>query len=462
MDQIVAVGRSLPPFALIPATAAFTVMILLVMWRTPTPAARFIVFAVWLRYILSAYHTFTFAASPLSLSWNALGSLAICGVGLLVVRSRRILDVGFVPFYLVLLAFLASGAVNHDIGGAVDTIVKFVYLAVIMLATTDAIEDIGTEAFFKLMLWPFAVPFGLQAVSVVLGAAKATETDGSASYIGGFNHEAAFSVALATGLLVVCLGRRLGGSLKVALLLLCGVGIALANYRTAILAMGPLLLATLMHGVVRRFLPAQRALVSGGMVIAGVALLLVAATASGDRFADIGVAFEQRADLIKPQVHFTSEDRRLLSGRPYIWSGYLLGYAEARPMQHAFGLGPNSWEGVFATYAHNTLISALYEIGAFGVFAMLFLWTWMLVLAARVTDGSRVLLLGAHASFFVLNMATMPMWMIEGIIFYGLLCGATVASYKASQRRRVRAQRTPGLDIPPPTPAASTALPTTS
>ncbi|MBI1686414.1 O-antigen ligase family protein [Caulobacter hibisci] len=441
MDQTLAVGRSLPPFALIPATAAFAVVIALVAWKAPTRATRFVVFAVWLRYILSAFHTFTFAASPLGLSWNALGSLAICAVGLLIIRSRKIFDVGLSPFYVMLAALLASAAVNDNMAGTADTIVKFIYLAVVVLATVDAIEDMGADSFFKFMLWPFIVPFGLQAISVMLGAAKATESDGSASYIGGFNHEAAFSVALATGLLVVCLGRRFGAAMKLLLLLLCGAGIVLANYRTAILAMSPLVVATLMHGVVRRFVPQQRPFIAGAMGVVGALIILIGAIAGAERFADIGTAYEQRTELIKPQDQFTSEDRRLLSGRPFIWSGYLLGYADAKPIQHAFGLGVNSWQGTFSTYAHNTLISALYEIGAFGVFATLFLWTWMIVLAARVTDGSRLLLLAAHASFFILNMATMPLWMIEGVIFYGVLCGATVASFTASERRRKAERR---------------------
>jgi len=34
--------------------------------------------------------------------------------------------------------------------------------------------------------------------------------------------------------------------------------------------------------------------------------------------------------------------------------------------------------------------------------------------------------MAAHFSFFILNMATMPMWMIEGMIFYALIVGLSV------------------------------------
>jgi hypothetical protein len=437
MDQFAAAGRSLPTFVLIPATAAFAVMLLVVLSRTKSPAMRFIVFVLWLRLILSAFHTVTFAASPLGLSWNALASVVIVGLGLLVVRARRILDPALTPLYLLLLSVIASGGVNHDLPAAIDPLVKYTYLAIIILAATDAIEDVGLETFGRLALWPFAIPFGLQLASIALGLPKASEADGSASYIGGFNHEAAFSVVLAAGLMVVCLSRRMGAGLKGLMIVVCCVAIVLANYRTAILAMAPLIGVAVTIGVTRRFVPRQRVLVGMGMTIFAVGALFLAFLSAGDRFADIATIFNSSGPLIKPPATFTLADRGLMSGRALIWSQYFYGYLDGSPIQKIFGLGPDSWVGVIAVYAHNTLVGALYEFGAFGVAAMVFLWTWMIVLAARVTNGPRALLLGGHASFIILNMATMPLWMIEGMIFYGLLCGATVAAYNAS-RRRVR------------------------
>jgi hypothetical protein len=52
-----------------------------------------------------------------------------------------------------------------------------------------------------------------------------------------------------------------------------------------------------------------------------------------------------------------------------------------------------------------------------------------------------LLLLAAHASFFVLNMATMPFWQVEGLALYGLLCGYTVYSARAAIRPRPEPSR---------------------
>jgi hypothetical protein len=55
-------------------------------------------------------------------------------------------------------------------------------------------------------------------------------------------------------------------------------------------------------------------------------------------------------------------------------------------------------------------------------------WIGMIIRSFRVGDWTvRGQLVCTHVGFILLNMATMPFWMIEGLIFYGLLCGYTLA-----------------------------------
>ncbi|MBK6702738.1 MAG: hypothetical protein IPG56_02460 [Caulobacteraceae bacterium] len=76
----------------------------------------------------------------------------------------------------------------------------------------------------------------------------------------------------------------------------------------------------------------------------------------------------------------------------------------------------------------------LYEYGVVGVFVILWVWMSMLVSALRVRHPQGGVLVGAHLSYIVLNMATMPMWMVEGNILYGLICGYTL--YLLSLQRK--------------------------
>jgi hypothetical protein len=73
----------------------------------------------------------------------------------------------------------------------------------------------------------------------------------------------------------------------------------------------------------------------------------------------------------------------------------------------------------------------------------------MLIAALKVKHGPRASLIAAHIGFIILNMATMPHWMIEGDILYGIICGYTFyyrlrpAEARVSLRGRSIMQRGP-------------------
>lgn len=434
MGDVVSSSPPLPAYAMLPATGVFIVLILLLVRRASSRSAGFVYVAVWLRFILAAFNRITFAESPLGLSWNALFSLAVIAAGLAIIRRRDIPGPALIPIGIAIAAAAISGAVNHDVPGAIEMIVKYVYFAVIAIAVIGAIEDLGSDRFLARLLWPFVVPVGLQAISLVLGVAKINDQDGTPSYIGGFYHEAAFSVALSAGLFIACMQRQTRAPVKVLLIVGFVASIALANYRTAILAMTPLVGATLFLAGVRSFVPQQRPLIAGAMLLVLICGGVASADLARDRFADIGTIAERGTGIIKPPESFTEDDRAVMSGRALIWSEYLYGFAAGSPKHELFGFGPDSGETAFGIYAHNTLISALYELGVFGFASILLLWLWILVLAFRSEREARFKLVAAHLGFIILNMATMPMWMVEGMMFYGLLCGYTIHS-----RRHLRA-----------------------
>jgi hypothetical protein len=50
----------------------------------------------------------------------------------------------------------------------------------------------------------------------------------------------------------------------------------------------------------------------------------------------------------------------------------------------------------------------------------------MLLAVLRLRRGPRAKLIAAHLSFIIMGLATMPLWMIEGYIFYAVICGYTL------------------------------------
>jgi hypothetical protein len=432
-------GASMPAWLLYPATLLAIAILVYPFYRFRNVISRFALFALCFRYMASAHHAITFKASPIGMSWNALGSSAVFLGGLLLIQRRHLALRPLIPFYVLIASVVASGLINHDLPGTVDVVVKFGYLAIITISVYEGLCALGEGRMMNLLLWSAVIPLLFQALSIVFHVAKASEADGSTSYIGGYNHEAAFSIVLATCFVIGCFARGLRFWVRNAILVILLAGMLLANYRTSILAIAPLAFTQFNLDVLGRFTPRQRIII--GVAILTVSSIVTAAIAwmLRDRFLDLFTALGSLDDLMKRQIFYTYDERQLLSARPYIWSGYIYGWLDGETKNLLVGFGPNSWVGLFPVYAHNTLVSFLYEYGVIGVAAISLVWAWMLTITLRIKDGPKGKLIAAHISFFLLNMATMPHWMIEGNILYGVICGYTL--YRALGPAKVQVPR---------------------
>jgi hypothetical protein len=120
------------------------------------------------------------------------------------------------------------------------------------------------------------------------------------------------------------------------------------------------------------------------------------------------------------------------------------------------GFGPEAWDGTQRLYAHNTFVSYLYEFGVVGlVFLLLFFATQTAIAAQAVPLALAARLVAAFGGFIIANLATMPLWLIEGLILLALLCALSWSS--ADERYRLDARspsrRPIGARWAEPTPA---------
>ena len=428
-------GPPLPGWFLLPATGIFAALTLYFIMRTRGRAARFLMFACWFRYTLSSLHEFTYHEAIPGVKWVALGSLVILASGALVLEKRRFVARAFYPVTLICGLMFVSAVINRIPMNAFEPITRFATFVLIAVALWQALETSGSSVLRRLLL-VFIQPLTYQVASIALGVPKSGELDGSLSYIGGYYHEELFSLIAATLFFVAVFAGGIGKRSRFVICIVALASIFLANYRTTMLGILPIAMIALFTALPKAFEPSQRALARVLIVVSGVALFAVGATLQADRFSDLS-AISHGASLIKPPETYTWEERKELSSRPYIWSTYIYAYADAAPLQKMIGFGPDAWEGKMPNYAHNTLISFLYEMGVAGVVAILLLWGTMFWLAWSTDERSRNLLLGGHLSFLVLNLATMAHWQVEGNILYGLLSGYTIA--KARQARLTKA-----------------------
>lgn len=435
---------SLPAFLLYPVAGLSALIILYVMARVRDRAGAFVIGASWLRYIMSAFHAVTYRPLVAGMSANAVASMGTFIVGLMVINWRHLALRYLMPVYVLIGIAVLSAVMNGNVGGGLITVVtKFGYLIVVMLSVFGAMSRAKNGAFLSSFLWAFAPVLLFQGLSVVFGVSKHTETDINAtSYIGGYNHEAVFSVMLATCLTVACFTDRLNKVLKNGIIAACLFGILLANYRTTLVAIAPLMLMYFGFSTLQRFPQRDRPFVVSGLIVMVAIALGLVSLLFAERFQDVTVAASGDVNFFKPPEQYTVDETRLLSGRPRIWSMYIYAWLRADGMTHLFGFGPESWSLAFPLYAHNTLVNQLYEYGILGVAGLLFLWLSMLSSALRIRHPHRGVVVGAHLSFLMLNMSTMPMWMIEGNILYGVICGYTL--YLLSLRgQRPEAQAPP-------------------
>ncbi|MCF8708217.1 O-antigen ligase family protein [Rhizorhapis sp. SPR117] len=428
---------------LVPATVLLFVIALVAGSKIKSLPGRFLFAALWARMIFGAYHVYMFKPLAAGLSGNALASIAIVGIGLLVIHLRHLLLAVLLPVYLLLALVILSGGLNGDVAGPMGVTVKYAYFIIILIAAFEALRQDSEEKLMPLLIWAFAPLLLFQWLSLALHLPKGSEAGDGLVWIGGYNHEAAFSVALTAAFIIGCLAHRLHPALRFGFLAATLIGIFLAGYRTAIFAVAPVALAAFWMAITQYVKRDQRRAVVTMALVIGLVGAAAVAVAYQTRFVDLGTFLADPGALIKPVREFTQIERNILSGRPLIWSEYLYAYAAGQPFQHLFGFGPESWATAFDVYPHNTLIGTLYELGILGLIAMLMLWTVMAGLTLKARRHERLTIGAAHLTFIILNFSTMPFWQVEGLALYGVLCGYTLFSARASvlERRIARPSR---------------------
>ncbi|MAP95522.1 MAG: hypothetical protein CMK07_11275 [Ponticaulis sp.] len=334
----------------------------------------------------------------------------------------------FACIYVVIFAMLFSGALNNYLINSLEASLRWVYLLVICIVSTQALKNSTNKQFLDALTLAIFCPICFQLLSIFLGYSKSGEADGSASWIGGYNHESGFSLIALTlifvaALRVVC-RLRFGWSL----ILIGVISLLASNYRTTMIAGIPVIFTVFIaYGDLK--LKGQDKLLLPGLAVAGIAVLIALASQFQDRFSDLGKTVELFPKLIAPPDAYTREAQQLLSARFYIWSKYLTAFFEGGFAQQFVGFGPDSWKQTFPKYAHNTFVSALYEIGYIGCTLIIWaLWSLARLSLHGTSKPLRSVLLAAHLGFFIVNFATMPLWNIEGIIYYGILVGFTYYS----------------------------------
>jgi hypothetical protein len=415
---------SFPIYVTLPVCGATLLLVLMQLGQLRDSCSTFLLLAVWFRYSIATLHQYTYPPIMFGLSVMALTSIATVAIGLIVVGGHNLLLRRLIPFYAIIFVIVISGVLNEMWVGAGNATLKWLYMIVLAVAANRAMWRHGPERILRSLAVVFAGPILLQWLSVPWEL-KTTNEDGSSSYLGGYQHQQSLSIIILTFLYVTCLSRTTGVIGSYARLLVSIAGLSLANYRTALLAAALPAAALAVSPLIAKVVPKQRSVVVVALGIVTVLVFIGVATVAQERFADIGTTVEKGASLIQPPEYFTRDEKRLFSGRAYIWSEYIDAYLQGTIVNLLIGFGPEAWVGRFPLYAHNTFVSYLYEFGIFGVAALLWLMLSNFSIALHMKGEEKLILTSCHIGFFVLNLSTMPIWTLEGAILYALLLSQT-------------------------------------
>lgn len=414
---------SFPIYVTLPVWGVVLLFVLVRVRHLRDSCATFLLLATWFRYSIATFHQYTYPPVVLGLSVIALTSIVVVAVGCLVVGGRNLWLRRLIPIYITIIVVLVSAITNQRWIEGVNAAFKWLYLIVFALAAHQAMRRRGSEPIFRSLAVVFAGPVVLQWLSVPWDL-KVTNLDGT-FYIGGYQHQQALSIILLTFLYITCFSPPLGLLESYGRLVIVAAGLTLANYRTALLAAAAPASTLAVSKLVERVVPKQRAIVMVFLAVVTAFVFVGVGTLARERFADIGTVLDKGATLIKPAEHFTTEDKRLFSGRLYLWSQYIEAFLDGDIVNILVGFGPDAWVGRFTTYAHNTFVSYLYEFGLSGLAGLVWILSSNFLTALRVRDTKGLVLVACQIGFIVLNLATMGIWTLEGALLYGLLLSQT-------------------------------------
>ena len=381
-----------------------------------------VILLIWGRFALVALGDLATRPVAAGHSLLALGTLAMIAFTVLIFPLGRLRLREATPFAVFLGVTVISALLNGRAGALVDTLSLWALFFVVALLLHRAMQIHGLQRILSLLLAVFALPLAVQGLSILLGQA-AVGQDGTVGYIGNFAHEAVFSIVALTALCLVTLYPWSGRWSACAAFALVLASLALANYRTVMLAAGPLVLVMLAHMIPRKS-------ASGAIAIYAVLVLalvpVLSALLQTERFANLPTAVREFDTLVKPPDEFSAVDKDVLSARVFIAALYVRDFIEGGPAAWLIGFGPGAEARDVGVHPHNEYLRILFETGVIGFAVWLGAILRLVALSlARVGGPAGTAAAGGCAALLIGSLGTSFFNRPEGLIFFALLCATT-------------------------------------
>lgn len=387
---------------------------------------KFIFWLVFFRLIFSSFHEVTYVKIFGSFSIISVYSILLVCASAIFMYLKNISVIRIHGFYcikLIIFLMFLSSVINSNQIQSIASIIKLIFLLQLSTMLIESIKYDGIAKVFKVVSIAYLYPIILVLFSIILGDSKATEVDGSISYVGGYYHEGLISIIILTAMSIFVLMAVEENKIfkQLYLIIFFLFLLIMVNYRTTLLA-SLFICIFVLFAIYKnaRILNKSLTILLVFMIAMGTTML--APSHLFERFQEIPDAISQYSNFINLPEYYSSEERKFFSGRIYIWSAYISDALDGTGIQLFFGQGMDAWKDHFRMYAHNTFVSFFYELGiiGLGIFSILIVNLYRKILQIR-ESGIYLPLCGVYTAFLVLNLGTMPLWQLEGIILFSLI-----------------------------------------
>ena len=390
--------------------------------------SRLLMIFLWVRWTLAGMHPLTTTPKVAGQSIIALVTLAMIGLLVLAIRRRDLRAPHLVIFIPMVLLAVVSGVYNLEIKGLINELVGWTVFTCVLILTLDSARINGLDRTMRGVLCATITPVLLQLGTIVTRRSVGGELDGTISFIGGYPHESVISRILFFFLISAILIQWRTSLIRVGLLIYTSFAIYMSNYRTTIIATLPVTLTVLTTWSASLFSLRYRMSAILTMIILGTLVIGSLIPLLPPRYAQIFEVIANADRLIQPAIEFTAEERKYFSYRAIFWANYIGLWLQGDPIQLLIGYGPFSYDDIFKLSAHSTYVSYIFEFGLVGVFYLIFIFLYNLTYCFQIQGAQqKATLLALHVGFMILNLTTVAMKAIEGMMVYALIMAATLA-----------------------------------
>lgn len=408
---------------------------------------KFVFWLVFLRLVFASFHEVTYPQIFGSFSIISIYSILLVCTSAIFMYLKNISVIrndGFYGIKLMIFLMFLTSVINSNQIQSIASIIKWIFLLQLSIMFIESIKYDGVAKVLKVMSIAYSYPVILVLLSIILGVSKATEVDGSISYVGGYYHEGIISVVILSAMSIFLLMAAEHDKRYEQFYLIAFFGylLVMINYRTTFLA--SLFICAFVLLVIYKDNNKQ---ILNKTIISIIIFMIVMGTMMFspfhlfERLQELPEAVSQYSRFLKFPEYYSSEERQFFSGRIYLWSAYISDALDGTYIQIFFGQGMDAWKKTYDVYAHNTFVSFFYELGVFGVgmFSLIIVNIYRRISQIRKSHIS-ILLCGVYTAFLVVNLGTMPLWQLEGIILFSLII-ATTEYYAHREKKSLKSKQ---------------------